>query len=1132
MPLPPVLAATLLWIGPPGAAEPRPAPQTPDAASRWIEVARQELAESKNREAVSHLMVALALRPAAPQVLSLLLEASADDADARTLWTIDFLAAAADARGRVKVEAADRERSAGDPWLAGLVQARVDAVRELVALADERTARGAKAPEELLVARWARRAACDLSRGIPVLEDALGAELDPRFELGASFHEPVIQALERQLASAIADRAPGDAMRLARVLAGLARQAGFEDLQGTPPSGMSKVAETAAQGLARARDLLAKTMGEPWSVEQLEWLTEEEGEAFTREHDSFAHPGIALSPRGWYRIETDCGYETLLGVARTVELHHERLANWYGRDPFVDRPGLVRVVPEAAGLESEGAPFWWAGGFQSGDVTTLRFSCGTIEGFGHGITHELTHRFDGALFPGQPAWLTEGKAVWTGSAFGRSDDEAFVANHGSIGTVEGVFVDGYGDAAKLAELIGGTLEDYRDNYSAGYALYLYLKTREIDGVCIFAERLQSFMRECGSTKRTPMDFFVERFCDGAQGRPAGFEAFSSAWATWIAGFYWKDRKPWTQIYTEAVPDAGAQGFVYDEPTWTWAHARAEPYFGDGQARLAGELLLELGRSKDAVRALVWALAVDGAEPALLSGLAAALESLGVKDAAWVARAELGFPDGIPAAPAPFAAALARTRAFADALAAAAEACAANDRPLAALALRAERARVAAWTGLRAPEIDVATLSTGGDLLHPFDAPAWHAGTGGWTEDGLTAYEDRRVAHLWYGDEWGDLHVGREKPRTGTGLTDRVAYQRDAFVRTEEYLLPGVYRLRARVQFTTSFVSGAVLIGSTRRDRNIRFGFGAGDVMFAIGESEEEPAFTSMGWSVSGQRERDGALPGSAAGGSFDFGRTQPAFELEILVDGPTARFSIDGKKVAIYHTADGASIEGHVGFATSFGAIRVQNPTLERLDRAATSGFRGFAPAGLELASARAPSFQDLQNRPFDGLPRCPNGTLVLWVAVPALDPGQTLDVDELIQRVESSARALGESCARDGVPEPIVVAAPALLAPEAKARLAEALARALDPAPTLLFHHLDGTAPEGELVPDLNKRWILFVDSSGIVRVAHPFLTNQIEFDANLRHWLRVFRDHGRPARALPPVPRYVEEETPPEDE
>ena len=45
----------------------------------------------------------------------------------------------------------------------------------------------------------------------------------------------------------------------------------------------------------------------------------------------------------------------------------------------------------------------------------MRFSIGTIEGLGHGLTHELTHRFDGALFPGQPTWLVEGKAVWTGA---------------------------------------------------------------------------------------------------------------------------------------------------------------------------------------------------------------------------------------------------------------------------------------------------------------------------------------------------------------------------------------------------------------------------------------------------------------------------------------------------------------------------------------------------------------------------------------------------------------------------------------------------------------------------------------------------------------------------------------------
>ena len=75
------------------------------------------------------------------------------------------------------------------------------------------------------------------------------------------------------------------------------------------------------------------------TVKQLEWFTRAEGESFTRDHECFGTPGVAVSPRSWYRIESDCGVETLLGVARTVEDHHERLVNFYGTDPFEGRQG-------------------------------------------------------------------------------------------------------------------------------------------------------------------------------------------------------------------------------------------------------------------------------------------------------------------------------------------------------------------------------------------------------------------------------------------------------------------------------------------------------------------------------------------------------------------------------------------------------------------------------------------------------------------------------------------------------------------------------------------------------------------------------------------------------------------------
>src|SRR5690606_29548560 len=120
----------------------------------------------------------------------------------------------------------------------------------------------------------------------------------------------------------------------------------------------------------------------------------------------------------------------------------------YGQDPFLDRPGTVRIVPEAEGLEAEGVPYWWAGGFQSGDLTVLRFSASNIPDLGRGLTHELTHRFDGATYPGLPAWLMEGKAVWTGGAYDAMTDEEFIANDANAGTMDQTMRKGYGGVDK------------------------------------------------------------------------------------------------------------------------------------------------------------------------------------------------------------------------------------------------------------------------------------------------------------------------------------------------------------------------------------------------------------------------------------------------------------------------------------------------------------------------------------------------------------------------------------------------------------------------------------------------------------------------------------------------------------
>jgi hypothetical protein len=304
------------------------APNRGDPTALALEAGRRALAEHDLVHASEHFRNALTHSPASPEILALLIEASGEDLDARALWSLEWALAALEENGELPFE-----MPAILPFAGGLAQAQAAAFSELVGFAEEHQKKASRACEELLVARWARRAAIDLAHGSGVLEQRAAA-LPTQLVLPRGFHEPVLAALEKALSSALAARKNGDAIRIARSLTGLATQAGFEDLQGEKPGSLSRAAELGGEGLARARAELAARSDAPWTVEELEELTEEQGEAFTREHASFGAPGVALSPQSWYRVETDCGHQTLLGVAATVEDHHRRLANWFGKDPF------------------------------------------------------------------------------------------------------------------------------------------------------------------------------------------------------------------------------------------------------------------------------------------------------------------------------------------------------------------------------------------------------------------------------------------------------------------------------------------------------------------------------------------------------------------------------------------------------------------------------------------------------------------------------------------------------------------------------------------------------------------------------------------------------------------------------
>src|SRR5262249_18850862 len=160
----------------------------------------------------------------------------------------------------------------------------------------------------------------------------------------------------------------------------------------------------------------------------------------------------------------------------------------------------------------------------------------------------------------------------------------------------------------------------------------------------------------------------------------------------------------------------------------------------------------------------------------------------------------------------------------------------------------------------------------------------------------------------------------------TGTMDRAAYQRDAFVRTREWFSAGRYVITARMQVTTSFISGSVIIGYTRRDRNVRMDFNGGDFLYSIGAKEGKTVFDGISATLRGFRERAFPLHGSTPSLHVKFEPPTNAFLLRILVDGSEVHAYVNDKLIGTYHTTDGQAVEGYVGFASGHGAYLVVAP--------------------------------------------------------------------------------------------------------------------------------------------------------------------------------------------------------------
>lgn len=1082
------------------------APAAGSPAEVRAKVARDALAAGRPADAVVPLLDALQLHPASSVLLTDMVRATAADDNARAIWLLRWLAAAADASGKPKLDAAQRKLVPADELAAAtkLVELRAQAAIELARAAEKLKGSGKQALGNGVRARWLSHAflalAADMPAVIaqhgPVLQQALDRQ-QPEWDLVFAGLARVMAATPRTAAAggsaAEAEAAAREAevvrdraIRAARAVVGLARQASYgKDLKGPVPPALGKLPTEAAALLAKA-DAEGLATARVWTVAELEALTPAEAEAFTLRHSDWSRPALASSLTGRYRIETTCGHATLLGAARTVELHHARLVAHFGSDPFVNRPGTVRIVPQHDDMETEGAPFFWAAGFQGGDRTVVRFAWGSIPGLGRLLTHELTHRFDGVLHGFVPAWYTEGHATWTGSHYARMADRDFTEDKLDSGTCASVFVKGYGSKQGLENLLSGKIEDYRDNYPAGYALYAFLRGWPPKEAPRFKGALARFETTARGGQKDPVGFFASVFCDGKEGRPATFDEFAQLWHDFLAGCYrWQDpeqRKPedaWVAKYG-GMPEGDPAPMVMDSPTWSWDRDRTEPFFGDGHAGDAAAVLAEAGDAEASAAAWLWSLQCEGWSVDAARGGVAQLVRAGRREAAAalaaLARLRYGSLALEPVDAASLTAPLQRVRAATEALRArvAEHATAGRDIAAADLGRGTSGLDVLLGTAAAAPSVAAAA---------PPETPR-AVGWGGWTESSLTGHDQRRVPGLWYATADGDLHVGREKPREATGVRDRAAHQRDAYAHSSAWCGPGDYVIRARIHFTTSYVNGAVVLGHWRRDRGMRVQFQAGSARYASGKDDAEPTFRAVSLQLRGLWERDGQMPQSSPAATIELDSGASWFDLELHVQGPSVLVKANGQVQFRYTSHDGAPVEGHLGFAMGRGAIRVQGATCEV--RGATMDAQG-----LDVAVQPTTDLDGLLMMPTRGIPLHEDGTLVLWLPKPEQGAAVATDVH---QSLPVLAKLLKDTLE---FPQPWVLALPQGT-PEAAAKELEAALAEFRPVAMPRIEHRVGA-------PFRDDPWVLFVDAGGVLRAAAE--TGDVTLHSRVQKWARMFR-------------------------
>ena len=1022
---------------------------------------RAALDAKKFSEARGHFRNVLRDFPTEVGVLLDMVRACADDEDLAALYADRWATAVVDKSGRLAVP-----RDAKD--LASLKDALTRQVAKTRAKAAQDLARAVPAVRgagRWFKARGYARLFARVTRASRHLERAHGEKVREGVQKAA----PVLKDLMRAIQKG-ASRGGPPALRIAlgRAIRGLSAQM-RQTHEGTPQGDAGALLRLAESILRHAESELEDEQMEPLTLAALEAMKPAEIAAFNAKHTNWATPGRSVTPTGRYAIVTACGHGTLLAATRYAEPTHERLAAWFGKSPFKGKQGLIRIVPSAQELEAENGPWWWAGGFQKGSITTIQHSLGTPMDLVRVLAHELTHRFDGVIYPGLPKWLLEGRAVWTGGAFNKIDAKQHVPRFIDGARVNKVGL-GFAKPHWFGRLITGTLEDYRDNYTAGHALWVFLSAYDESGQILFAEPLAHWMQSFKARNKITLESFASVFCDGKEGRPDTLDGFLSRFGDFVQGFRVEEPPAWVKTW-QRWPAGPRMKLITDGPTLVRTRKRERPRFGQDHIREAARVLGALGEGRVALGLLAWAIARDQVAAADFDALLPLVRDVGGQEAAASLLVDRErHADAVdPALLGSIERSALLRPVLKTFLATLAEGVAlrrAQGHDRAAAAWAEEHDRLARWVGVpRVPAADP-PVRLGAERR------SWRLDHLGWLSDKLTGYERYPEPDLWMRSPEGHLIVGTKSLNTAGDELE--SHEASVFLRSHRWV-EASYRLRCRVRLLTPFVRGDIVLGHTRPDRNMRVSFLAGRLPRKGEPPARQVRHKRANFSVDTLRPFDQLSANWEQQGVVRF-EQENLFNLIVDVKGPTVEVYVEGTHAAVCSDAEGAPVDGYVGFGARFGAYRVEAATVE--DLVDQTPIRSRMPYRPSLQEPLKPMGRWASNNSFTDLRPSRAGSVVVWVpgGIDQPDKRTTTRIAEGVASVASGLEA-------NHHPGDIALVLPARWTESQRQQVHEAAARQGGDR-LRVMQHLEGM---GGRAP-ADTRWgedllYLFVGPRGVIR-------------------------------------------------